>query len=1449
MLKLCSYVFRRTLVFACVFCLSLSSEGVNAQTFHITDPIDLGSNLDQIGDLSWNYILGTDWDRDFNIGGIIGKQNAVVIPEVREPVFNNVIIPEVTADTRTGLRMTGNIEGSTGLEFYADFNAGGLETGTSFEFEPQIVDLPSQVSTGEFFKLQTTPGVVNNAAFTEQLIELPSFEAGMDFFFNLDVDSRIDYGLFPFVPYDSIQFNPSPLNVDQSLVKFGFDLDPDGNGGVGAPPEFVIFEDTPFEERLGLLDNNESIYEKQISVDMSVEGSPITQRLDIGSVQLVNPFGTGDSILGPNERNLTVNTGMDDETISYSYETALLRMGLDLDGIAAYLGTSALTGVGDSFTRIEEKFLDDKISLAIDLLDIKYGPEIGFRESVNINPDFEVTLSFDQNVALDVDGVISITNTYSGKWSDLPGIALLGDQNVEVSVDFNYLTGEQTKRSVFYLTDYLELTLFELESLGIEGGPEFSLPPLYQGRTSLLGSLLGEVELELTEQTQTIAPFAFNSGLAGSNSFTLTPIPTTIVYLATNDTLFSSNVSAWKTLSDHMTPASLMDATLVLATGDSSDQLITDLDPLVTSSPNSNVLGDFSGGATTVRGLVIPEGTGIVQHQSNPGRTWNISSIINDGDYVTRAPSPVAINGVGLTISGQGVMHLQGPLDLDAVLFKHGEGHLILMRNTAVATQNTLDTQQFDNAGDVQVSQMAQVNLVATQRFDNSGSFYVSNGAQGTITTPLIANEGVIGSWNDSSLLEISSPDTFGQINLQSTNGSGLFQANFDGTLRFTHTVLLATPGGTPQPLRFEATNGSAMEFDGPIRAFEAGVAELYVDETSSMVLNGVEVKREDGNVTLVNKGVVDVMSGGNLFYYNPSIPWGPGEEPLIIGINVENDGTIRIHPNAKFGFKAEIANYTPGGATLGPGTWEILGAVPANPFPNDGQAFAPGRAELEISIARITNEDAYLGRIDFGDTNGDGIHDGYSAEDYDTELSVSEANVLLSGAARFNYFNTIRENRGTFTLRNKNHFTTAGDLHNSGTINIELDARLNVSGNLVVDEGTVFVDGSSILDVGTNSVEVLGGNITVDRGAVPLFVNTPWIIREKWLGEGEMGSDIIQEARVSYGDAWFPTLGPNADVLLDGEQAVFEPLAGLNLVQGKLSLVGGNELHLAQSLTNNGTIELESAGKLIVDGDVLTTGMLAIGSNSYLEVSGAFTTSGGSIDLDGVVQAASLTIDTGTVLTGSGQFAGILQNNAMVSPGNSPGVLEVLGDYSQSTTAMLGIEVAGTLTGVDFDQLLVSETATLEGILDVSLLGGYALEAGQEFTVLSAGELVDNGLALSGSSASFFDLIITPGTDGSVVLKFLGGSFPYPADFNNDGFVNGGDLSTWNDSYGQNNGADADGDGDSDGYDFLVWQRQFGSVGVPAATGTAVPEPESVMLLLISMLALCVGQRHRFEL
>ncbi|TWU26075.1 lamin tail domain-containing protein [Bythopirellula polymerisocia] len=73
-----------------------------------------------------------------------------------------------------------------------------------------------------------------------------------------------------------------------------------------------------------------------------------------------------------------------------------------------------------------------------------------------------------------------------------------------------------------------------------------------------------------------------------------------------------------------------------------------------------------------------------------------------------------------------------------------------------------------------------------------------------------------------------------------------------------------------------------------------------------------------------------------------------------------------------------------------------------------------------------------------------------------------------------------------------------------------------------------------------------------------------------------------------------------------------------------------------------------------------------------------------------------------------------------------------------------------------------------------------------------------------------------------------------FTADFDGDGDVDAADLVKWQEAYGLTSLADADQDGDSDGADFLEWQRQFGS-GTPGTESLrTVPEPNSILLIII---------------
>jgi hypothetical protein len=95
-------------------------------------------------------------------------------------------------------------------------------------------------------------------------------------------------------------------------------------------------------------------------------------------------------------------------------------------------------------------------------------------------------------------------------------------------------------------------------------------------------------------------------------------------------------------------------------------------------------------------------------------------------------------------------------------------------------------------------------------------------------------------------------------------------------------------------------------------------------------------------------------------------------------------------------------------------------------------------------------------------------------------------------------------------------------------------------------------------------------------------------------------------------------------------------------------------------------------------------------------------------------------------------------------------------------------------------------------------------------------------------------------------------------ADFDNDGDVDGADLTVFQASYGVNANADADSDGDTDGRDFLIWQRTFGNDATQSVVEfsaadlallglvSSVPEPATALMLCLGALAVSVRRTAR---
>jgi hypothetical protein len=134
----------------------------------------------------------------------------------------------------------------------------------------------------------------------------------------------------------------------------------------------------------------------------------------------------------------------------------------------------------------------------------------------------------------------------------------------------------------------------------------------------------------------------------------------------------------------------------------------------------------------------------------------------------------------------------------------------------------------------------------------------------------------------------------------------------------------------------------------------------------------------------------------------------------------------------------------------------------------------------------------------------------------------------------------------------------------------------------------------------------------------------------------------------------------------------------------------------MATSMHVRGNLDIGTASRL-----VLTHGSTLVVDDEF-EVSGGL--SGASAQISGTANIGDLDVNWGGTLTGNGTINGlVIRNNGLVGPGTSPGILTINGDYIQSETGTLEIEVFGTEVGTEYDQLVVTGTATLGGTLYIA--------------------------------------------------------------------------------------------------------------------------------------------------
>jgi Ca2+-binding RTX toxin-like protein len=252
---------------------------------------------------------------------------------------------------------------------------------------------------------------------------------------------------------------------------------------------------------------------------------------------------------------------------------------------------------------------------------------------------------------------------------------------------------------------------------------------------------------------------------------------------------------------------------------------------------------------------------------------------------------------------------------------------------------------------------------------------------------------------------------------------------------------------------------------------------------------------------------------------------------------------------------------------------------------------------------------------------------------------------------------------------------------------------------------GTILLDNVQLLTIDC------GKNETANSSNDSLIVddisgNGPHVA----LLPGSFGSDTVTVKR------------PGLVLVNDPTSTPGEPTVTLNVnPDGEVTFAGPITRLATMNLAGHAIIPAGNNASLHPGGMNIIGGTLDVNDNSVVidSAAGFFNQNGGTSNLNGgTLVAPTVNLQAG-LLAGNGAITGNLLNAGTVAPGFSAGSISISGNYTQSATGTLQMQIGGTTAGTGFDQLSVGDTAQLNGTLAVSLINGFVPASGDAFALL----------------------------------------------------------------------------------------------------------------------------------
>ena len=695
------------------------------------------------------------------------------------------------------------------------------------------------------------------------------------------------------------------------------------------------------------------------------------------------------------------------------------------------------------------------------------------------------------------------------------------------------------------------------------------------------------------------------------------------------------------------------------------------------------------------------------------------------GSLTGVAGTTVALGGSTLRVGDSGSTTFAGVLSGTGGLTKQGTGTLTLSGANTYSGATTVNTGTLALGAAERIRNQSAVTVAGGATFNLAGFAETVGSIGGAGDVTLGAGTLAAGGNNTSSVYSgvISGTgglvkEGTGTLTLSGANTYTGATAVSAGTLalgaaeRIDNQSAVTVAGGATFNLAgFGETVGS-IGGAGNV-ALGAGTLTAGGDNTSSMfsgVMSGTGglVKQGTGTLTLsgantyggsttVNAGTLAilggaaiadgsamVMSGGILsLIADEAVGSLAGTSNVALGAN-----TLAVGGNNASTLYSGVIGGTGGLTKQGTGTLILSGA---NTYTG---ATAVSAGTLALGAAeRIDNQSAVtvaggatFNLAGFGETVGSIGGAGNVALGAGTLTAGGDNTSSMFSGVMSGTGGLIKRGTGTLTLSGTNTYSGA-TMVKAGTLALS-DAELS---GVIINESATTVSGMSLVSGGVQS----SGALDLKSGASLTVSGTGF----DWQGGTLVGGGNL----TVQGGAPFRVTGSTVHTL-NGPAIT---LANLDITGGSLNLQAGT-VNVSDTITVGSGTTLASQGATIN------------APTATLDLSGTFQSGAGSVTV------GNMKILAGGVLKGTGTLNADVNNLAgTVSPGLSPGILTIDGDYAQGAAGTLSMDIGGTVPGASgHDQLVVTGMATLGGTLNASLVNGFVPAAGNSFTLIKAGSV-----------------------------------------------------------------------------------------------------------------------------